>query len=144
MSDTTPESQARAKTAQLIRDYYAAFNKGDSDGMLAFLTDDVIHDVNQGERREGKDKFKAFNARMDHNYKEELKDIVVLVSKDATRAAAEFNVHGTYKNSEEGLPPAKGQTYRLPAGAFFEVKGGKVSRISNFYNLQDWLKQVAG
>ena len=94
MSDTTPESKARAATASLIRDYYAAFNKGDSDAMLAFLTDDVIHDVNQGERRQGKDKFKAFNARMDHNYKEELKDIVVLVSKDATRAAAEFNVHG--------------------------------------------------
>ena len=40
------------------------------------------------------------------------------------------------------LPPAKGQTYRLTAGAFFEVKNGKVARISNFYNLQDWLKQV--
>ena len=35
MSDTTPESQARAATAALIRDYYAAFNRGDTDGMLA-------------------------------------------------------------------------------------------------------------
>lgn len=144
MSDTTPESQARAKTAQLIRDYYAAFNKGDSDGMLGFLTDDVIHDVNQGERREGKDKFKAFNARMDHNYKEELKDIVVLVSKDATRAAAEFNVHGVYKNSEDGLPPAKGQKYVLPAGTFFAIRDGKIARVTTYYNLTDWITQVAG
>ena len=37
--------------------------------MIACLTDDVIHDVNQGERRTGLDKFKAFNARMDHHYK---------------------------------------------------------------------------
>ena len=111
MSDTTPESQARAATAALIRDYYAAFNRGDTDAMLDFLTDDVIHDVNQGERRQGKEKFRAFNARMTHNYKEELKDIVVLVSKDATRAAAEFNVHGVYKNTEEGLPDAVGQKY---------------------------------
>src|SRR3990170_5849240 len=110
------ESQARAETAKLIRDYYVAFNKGDSDGMLAFLTDDVIHDVNQGERREGKDKFRAFNARMTHHYKEELKDIVVMVSKDGRRAAAEFNVEGKYLSTDSGLPPAKGQTYVLPAG----------------------------
>ncbi len=144
MADTTPESQARAKTAQLIRDYYAAFNSGNTDGMIDFLTDDVIHDINQGERRQGKDKFKAFNARMTHNYKEELKDIVVLVSKDATRAAAEFNVHGAYKNSEEGLPPATGQKYVLPAGTFFAVRDGKIARVTTYYNLTDWITQVAG
>ncbi len=143
MTDTTPESQARAATAALIRDYYAAFNKGDTDGMLAFLTDDVIHDVNQGERRQGRDKYRAFNARMTHNYSEQLKDIVVLVSKDATRAAAEFNVHGVYKNSEEGLPPAKGQKYVLPAGTFFAVSNGKITRVTTYYNLTDWMMQVA-
>ena len=143
MTDNTPESQARAATAALIRDYYAAFNAGQSDAMLVFLTDDVIHDVNQGERRNGKEKFRAFNARMDHNYHEQLKDIVVLVSKDATRAAAEFNVHGVYKNSEEGLPAAKGQKYVLPAGTFFAIRDGKISRVTTYYNLTDWIAQVA-
>ena len=143
MSDTTPESQARAKTAQLIRDYYAAFNSANSEAMIAFLSEDVIHDVNQGERRQGKDKFRAFNARMDHNYSEQLKDIVVMVSKDATRASAEFNVHGVYKNSEEGLPPAKGQKYVLPAGTFFAIRDGKISRVTTYYNLTDWMMQVA-
>lgn len=144
MSDTSPESQARVQTAQLIRDYYEAFNKGDSEAMLAFLTDDVIHDVNQGERRAGKDKFRAFNARMDHNYTEELKDIVVMVSKDATRASAEFNVHGVYKNTDEGLPPATGQKYVLPAGTFFAIRDGKIARVTTYYNLTDWIAQVAG
>jgi steroid delta-isomerase-like uncharacterized protein len=112
--------------------------------MLALLTDDVIHDVNQGERRTGKEKFRAFNARMAHNYTEELKDIVVLVSKDASRAAAEFNVHGVYKNTEEGLPDAKWQKYVLPAGTFFAVRNGKITRVTTYYNLTDWLTQVAG
>ncbi|MGQ0671704.1 MAG: nuclear transport factor 2 family protein [Hyphomicrobium sp.] len=120
MSDA--ESTTRIATAKLIRSYYDAFNRGDTDGMLAFLTDDVVHDPNQGERREGKEKFRAFNARMTHNYKEELKDLAVLVSKDGNRAAAEFNVHGIYKNSEEGLPPARGQTYVLPAGTLFAIR----------------------
>ena len=141
MSDA--ESQTRIETAKLIRTYYEAFNRGDSEAMLAHLTDDVIHDVNQGERRQGKDKFRAFNARMDHNYKEELKDIVVLVSKDGSRAAAEFNVHGIYKNSEDGLPPAKGQKYVLPAGTFFAIRNGKIARVTTYYNLTDWIMQVS-
>ncbi len=79
-----------------------------------------------------------------HNYKEELKDIVVLVSKDATRAAAEFNVHGIYKNTEEGLPDAIGQKYVLPAGTFFAIRNGKIARVTTYYNLTDWIAQVAG
>ena len=137
------ESAARAATAALIRDYYEAFNKGDSAAMLAFLSDGVIHDVNQGERREGIEKFRAFNARMDHHYKEELKDVVVMVSKDGSRASAEFNVHGKYLNTDEGLPDAKGQTYVLPAGTFFALKDGKITRVTTYYNLTDWILQVS-
>ena len=51
-------------------------------------------------------------------------------------------MHGEYLATDEGLPPATGQQYRLPAGAFFDIRGGKVARISNYYNLQDWLRQV--
>jgi len=139
----TAESATRVATARLIRDYYEAFNRGDSEAMIRMLAEDVIHDVNQGERRIGKDKFRAFNARMAHNYAEQLKDIAVMVSKDGTRASAEFNVHGVYKNSEDGLPPAKGQTYILPAGTFFSVRDGKIARVTTYYNLTDWIVQVS-
>ncbi|MDQ8700277.1 ketosteroid isomerase-related protein [Hyphomicrobium sp. LHD-15] len=141
MSDA--ESQKRIETAQLIRSYYEAFNAGKTDAMLGFLTDDVIHDVNQGERRVGIEKFRAFNARMTHHYKELLTEIVVLVSKDGTRAAAEFNVNGTYLNSDSDLPAAKGQTYVLPAGTFFAIRDGKIARVTTYYNLTDWIAQVA-
>ena len=143
MPETDAKSKARIATAALIRQYYDAFNKGDNAAMLAMLTDDVIHDVNQGERRVGLDKFEAFNARMAHNYKERLENIVVLVNIDGTRAAAEFNVHGKYLNSEEGLPKATGQTYVLPAGTFFAIRDGKISRVSTYYNLTDWIMQVS-
>jgi steroid delta-isomerase-like uncharacterized protein len=98
--------------------------------------------VNQGERRLGREKFRAFNARMAHCYQERLEDIVLLVSLDGTRAAAEFNVLGVYKNTDEGLPPAAGQTYRLPAGTFFAVRDGFITRVTTYYNLTDWLMQV--
>jgi steroid delta-isomerase-like uncharacterized protein len=142
MSDA--ESKTRIETAALIRRYYDAFNAGDGDTMLACLTEDVIHDVNQGERRLGKERFHAFNARMAHHYREKLEDIAVMVSKDGSRAAAEFNVNGTYLVTDSGLPPAKGQTYMLPAGAFFAIRDGKISRVTTYYNLTDWIAQVTG
>ncbi|MEQ8823748.1 MAG: ketosteroid isomerase-related protein [Filomicrobium sp.] len=144
MSDTSGESTARQATAALIRRYYDAFNSGNQDAMLECLSDDVVHDVNQGERRQGKDKFKAFLARMDHHYEEKLDGIVVLVNKDGTRAAAEFNVSGKYLQTENGLPEANGQTYSLPAGSYFAIRDGQISRVTTYYNLTDWIAQVAG
>ncbi|QSA98040.1 ketosteroid isomerase-related protein [Methylococcus sp. EFPC2] len=130
-----------AKT--LIENYYAAFNAGDMDTFLRLLTEDVVHDINQGPRETGKAAFVAFMDRMNRNYKEQLVDIVVLTNEDGTRAAAEFVVLGEYRVTDEGLPEAKGQKYRLPAGAFFDIKDGKVARITNYYNLEDWIRQVS-
>lgn len=137
------ESDTRIAAAALIRKYYDAFNSGDSDAMLKLLTDDVVHDVNQGERRVGIDKFRAFNARMAHHYQEKLTDIVVMVSRTGERAAAEFNVEGKYLETDEGLPDAKGQTYTLPAAALFAIRDGKISRVTTYYNLTDWILQVS-
>lgn len=134
----------RHVTISLINAYYDAFNRGDAEAMLALLTDDVAHDINQGERETGVAAFRAFMARMNDAYKEHLADIVVMATDDGTRAAAEFTVHGTYLKAEAGLPPARGQTYILPAGAFFDVRNGRIARVSNFYNLSDWLRQVGG
>lgn len=128
----------------LVKRYYAAFNAGDMDTFLNLLTDDVIHDINQGERQIGKAAFKQFMACMNNNYKEELVDLVVMATADGSRAAAEFVVLGEYLKTDEGLPEARGQKYQLPAGAFFEIKDRKVARITNYYNLQDWIKQVNG
>lgn len=131
-----------ADAADLIHAYYAAFNRADWKAMLALLSADVVHDLNQGPREQGRDAFRAFLARMDRSYAEQLRDIVVMASDDGRRAAAEYVVHGTYKADDEGLPKANGQTYVLPGGAFFEIAGGKIARISNYYNLQGWLTQV--
>src|SRR4051812_1515521 len=122
--------------------YYEAFNLGDRDAMLALLTEDVAHDINQGGRETGKEAFRRFLAHMDHCYRERLTDIVVMVSADGSRAAAEFVVHGTYLATGEGLPPARDQIYVLPAGAFFAVRHGLISRVTTYYNLADWGAQV--
>lgn len=127
----------------LLQDYYDAFNRGDSEAMLACLAEDVEHHVNQGGVRKGRDAFRDFNAHMTRCYRERLEDLVLMVSDDGTRGAAEFTVHGEYLASDEGLPPARGQTYTLPAGTFFAIRDGKISRVTTYYNLQDWIAQVS-
>jgi ketosteroid isomerase-like protein len=116
--------RAAADTVALIERYYAAFNAGDSEAMLACLAEDVVHDVNQGARRTGKAAFRAFSAHMERCYAEQLESIAIM-------------------ETDEGLPPAGGQTYRLPAGAFFEVGDGLIVRVTTYYNLAAWLRQIA-
>lgn len=123
--------------------YYAAFNAGDTEGMIACLTPDVAHHVNEGGVRIGTDKFRDFCNHMSRCYREHLTDIVVMISEDGTRAAAEFTVNGEYLATDEGLPEAKGQTYILPAGTFFSLQDGKISRVVTYYNLADWTAQVS-
>ena len=134
---------AAADTVALIERYYAAFNAGDNEEMLACVAEDVVHDVNQGARRTGKTAFRAFSAHMERCYAEQLESIVVMATADGAGAAAEFDVLGTYIETDDGLPPATGQTYRLPAGAFFEVTDGLIARVTTYYNLAAWLKQIA-
>lgn len=129
-------------TDTVLTAYYAAFNRADWPAFLDLMTEDVIHDINQGGREQGRDAFAAFMERMNRCYAEQIEDITVLTNPDGDRAAVEFTVVGQYLATDDGLPEATGQRYRLPGGAFFELRDGKVARVSNYYNLQDWLRQV--
>jgi len=131
------------RAIELVLAYYAAFNRGDDAAMLDLLTDDVVHDVNQGARETGKAAFVEFLTRMSGSYREQLRDIVVMANESGDRAAAEYVVHGQYLATDEGLPPASGQKYVLPGGAFFDVRDGLIARVSNYYNLPDWIAQVS-
>lgn len=132
----------RTDAIALLTRYYAAFNAGDWQGMLGCLSDNVAHDINQGETQHGKETFARFLAHMERCYHEQLGGIVLMASEDGTRGAAEFVVHGAYLVTDEGLPEADGQTYHLPAGAFFAFANGKIERVTVYYNLADWCAQV--
>ncbi len=127
----------------IIRAYYAAFNASDDATFLDLLADDVAHDINQSQRETGKPAFATFIGQMRQSYRENVVDLVVFTEPSGHRAAAEFTVNGTYLEAAPGMPAAHGQTYSLPVGAFFAFTDGKISRISNYYNLSNWLTQIA-
>jgi steroid delta-isomerase-like uncharacterized protein len=126
----------------LIRRYHEAFNRADWPGMLDLLDEHVVHDLNQGRREVGRERFAAFLQRTTASYEEQLRNVIVMCDDSGSRAAAEYMIHGVYKATDEGLPLAQGQSYALPGGAFFEIANGKIVRVSNYYNLEDWLSQI--
>ena len=136
-------NRAADRAIELVLAYYSAFNRGDGDAMLALVTDDVAHDINQGSRETGKPAFAQFLARTKRCYREQLRDIVVLANLGGARVAAEYTVHGEYLADDSGQPAAHGQKYALPGGAFFEVRDGRIARVTNYYNLEDRVAQLS-
>ena len=134
----------RAQTLDTITRYYDAFNAGDTAAMEALLAEPFAHHVNEGGIRHGIAAFRDFNAHMSRCYSETLTDLVIMANDAGTRAAAEFVVNGIYKQTDDGLPEARGQSYVLPAGAFFTLdEAGRIVRVMTCYNLADWVAQVS-
>jgi steroid delta-isomerase-like uncharacterized protein len=128
---------------ETVQAYYDAFNARNWSEMLSLVDENIIHQPNQGKPRIGKALFTDFMQHMDVSYAETLKELVLFSSTTEGRIAAEFVVHGTYKQAEEGLPPAHGQAYTLPAASFLEVKGAKITRVTTYYNLELWIELVS-
>jgi steroid delta-isomerase-like uncharacterized protein len=135
---TIMENQAQST----IKHYYEAFNKKDVEKFLSYLTDDVVHDINQNGHEIGKEAFRRFMDKMNKSYEEKVVDLVIFTNENGTRSAAEFYIEGKYLSTDAGLPPATGQKYRLRCGAFFDLKNGKIARVTNYYNMKEWLGQV--
>ncbi|MGH6805807.1 MAG: ketosteroid isomerase-related protein [Ensifer adhaerens] len=126
----------------LLSRYHQALNERDTRACLALVSEDVLLDLNQGAREVGRAAFAAFIERTQRCYRESIEDPVILGEPSGRRAACEFTLNGEYLATDEGLPDAFGQRYRLAAGAFFEIRQGRIARISHYFNLPDWLARV--
>jgi len=128
---------------EITQQYYQHFNSRNWEGMLALLSDNIRHEVNQGEPRIGLELYREFLQHMDACYEEQLTEMVFFTEPSGQRIACEFIVNGLYKKTDGDLVPAKGQRYVLPAGAFLEISAGKIARVTTYYNLPLWIKLVS-
>lgn len=125
-----------------IQNYYTAFNTGNDEALLALLHPEVIHDINQGGREIGKEKFATFMKHMRKCYKETVEELVIFCNDSGTRGSAEFMVRGEYIQTDQPLPKAVGQAYTLKVGAFFSFEEGLIKRVTTYYNLNEWIKLI--
>lgn len=131
-----------SSAVSVLKRYYEEFNGGDMQVFLGLLTEDVVHDINQGHREVGREAFREFMLRMNRCYRESIHDLVLFSEPRGQFAASEYVVEGEYLQTDAGLPPATGQKYRIAGGAFFELRDGQIARVTNYYNLAEWLRQI--
>jgi steroid delta-isomerase-like uncharacterized protein len=129
-------------TTDLIKNYFQAFNANDMETFLSLLDDNVLHDINQGGCQTGKEAFKKFMDHMNHCYEENITHLIIMTNEDGSNAAAKYMVEGTYLTTDNNFPDAKQQKYALPAGSFFTIKNNKITRVTTYYNVSEWINQV--
>lgn len=135
---------AQSEIKNIVQAYFDAFNQSDIDALLALLHEDVVHDINEGERQIGKQAFRLFYAQAMRSFDETRSDLAIMVSQSSGRAAAEFTRRGSYVSSVEGLPAANGQTYSLQGGVFFEMDDGLITRVTGYFNKAELMRQLTG
>jgi steroid delta-isomerase-like uncharacterized protein len=98
--------------------------------------------VEGGGREIGRDKFRWYLGLRARWFNERVSDIVIMVS--GIHAAAEVTLRGTYRSAPEGWPEARGQRYSIPAGMFFEVDDGLISRVTVYQDTERLKAELAG
>ncbi|MEM6464266.1 MAG: ketosteroid isomerase-related protein [Pseudomonadota bacterium] len=132
----------QAPTETLIRAFFDALNARDSEAVLELVAEDVVHDTGEGGREIGRERLRWFLAKRAKHFAEHFADIAVMTSQDSHRAAAEYTLRGSYLKTVEGLPPARGQSFSLSAGTFFDIDDGLISRVSTCYDLKVLSRQL--
>lgn len=128
-------------SASLIQSYYQCFNQRDVEGRLALLGQGAVYEVSQGKTEVDKEVFRRFLLHMNRCYRGRIYALAVMINPDGSRGA-EFMLDGEYLQTDGDLPPASGQKYTLRVGALFEIGHGQITRVSNQYDLKDWIHPV--
>ncbi len=144
LSIPTEKNTQQKQTITLIKTYYEALNKKDMRSLFSIIESNVIHDINQGNTEQGIEKFKTFMKQADASFDEKLDNIILTVSDDGKYAAAQWVDHGTYSKDYPGMDrSAKNQKFNVPGGHFFEIRNGKIYRVTTYYNAADFNNQIA-
>ena len=128
---------------KVLRDENASWNSHDVGQIAAFYTDDCIkEDVAVGVATIGKKEMKAlisgaFAAMPD--LKTELKSSF----NSGDWAASEWVMSGTYSNDYPGMPPATGKSFSVRGATIMELRNGKISHTSDYWNFASFLQQVS-
>jgi steroid delta-isomerase-like uncharacterized protein len=141
-SSTQPSARNK-EAVDIVKKYYAAYNAGDAQAEAALMSESVLHESNQGKSTVGRKHYLEFSQSGKDSYKEKCTNIEYFTGANPENVLAESTVVGHYVKSVDGYPKAKNQRYQLRVVESFEVKNGQITRLSTFYNEQDWIRQIS-
>ena len=127
---------------KMLREENAAWNAHDVDRIAAFYTDDCVkEDLAIGKATRGKTEMRAliggaFTAMPD------MKIELVTLFDCGDWAATEWIMSGGYSNDYPGMPVATGRRFSVRGASIMELRNGKISRISDYWDFASFLRQV--
>jgi steroid delta-isomerase-like uncharacterized protein len=126
---------------RILEDYLAALNAHDVERIASLFTEDCIfEDVPTGIAHYRKEGVKAnfsmeFTAFSD--YKVEIKTIIVAGEYAATEAVMSATHTGALP-----MLPATGKSVSVRAASVLEMRGDKIKRNSNYFNMASMMQQL--
>ena len=132
---------AVSQVDQTLEDLIAAWSSHDVEKLLLLFTEDCIYeDVTMGAVNRGKSELKLFAGAVlgaFPDFKMELKSGFT----GGNWAAAEWTMSGTHKGDLPGIP-ATGKGFSLRGSTICELRDGKIKRLSDYWNMVTFLKQI--
>jgi steroid delta-isomerase-like uncharacterized protein len=125
--------------------YLDAWNARDVDGVLGFMSEDVVlADLPLGEQVQGQAAAREFVARIMSAYSSDFRrQLGRLVLDDGTTYAFEFKETGTNDLSAPGSRfPATGRPFELSVVSIGRLRGGRIVEHKDYWDLTDYLRQV--
>jgi len=126
---------------RMFEDHNAAWSSYDVEKIASFFTDDCVYeDVAVGVVNRGKQELKAFVTATFTSFpdiKFELKSFF----SAGDWAAIEWVMTGTHTGDLPGMP-ATGKSFSIRGASVRELRAGKISRNSDYWNLASLLQQI--
>ena len=127
---------------KMMNDYLAAWNAHDVEKILSFFTDDCVYDCTPiGKTSRGKKELKDFiNSTFTDFPDHKLETKSGFNTGD--RSAGEWVMSGTFAHSSMPGVTATGKKFSIPGATITEIRGGKISRVTNYWNMAAFMQQV--
>jgi steroid delta-isomerase-like uncharacterized protein len=125
----------------MLADYLSAWNSHDVGKIPSFFTDDCLYeDVAVGAVSRGKEELKAFVGSTFAAFPDFKIQLTSRFIAGDWRAS-EWIMSGTQAGDLPGIP-ATGKSFSVRGASIIELRGGKIRRNSDYWNMASFLQQI--
>ena len=126
---------------RMFEDYLAAWNSHDVEKIASFFTDDCVYeDVALGAVNRGKEQVRAYLSGTFNGFPDfKIERTSNFVAGDWR--GAEWIMSGTHTGDIPGLP-VTGKSFSIRGASITKLRGGKIARNTDYWNLISMLEQL--
>lgn len=132
---------SRETSKRIIENLYNYFNKSDLDKMFSLVSENVSQEINNNGVKMGKEEIIKYQKYSREHYKEQVSNLVYMISDDGRYVSVKFVVNGKYLKTDESKIPATGQTFVLDVFNYFEIRNNQIVDVKCFYDEASLIKQ---